>query len=79
MRKFPNFRKSVQSSKIDVHVLFKSLMDNIEFVDRLFKLLKVLVDVLFKSLIDIIEFVDKLFKSFISAYLDKSGLFGIAL
>ena len=47
---------------IDVDVLFKLLIDNIELVDNLFKLLKVVVDVLFKLLIDNIEFVDILFK-----------------
>ena len=30
--------------KVVVDVLFKLLIDNIEFVDRLFKLLKVVVD-----------------------------------
>ena len=33
---------------IDVDVLFKLLIDNIELVDKLFKLLKIVVDVLFK-------------------------------
>ena len=46
-----------------VEVAFKLLIDNIEFVDKLFKLLNIVVDVVFKLLIDNIEFVDKLVKS----------------
>ena len=47
---------------IDVDVLFKLLIDNIELVDKLFKLLKIVVDVAFKLLIFNIEFVDNEFK-----------------
>jgi len=47
---------------IDVDVLFKLLIDNIELVDKLFKLLKVVVDVAFKLLINNIELIEKLFK-----------------
>jgi hypothetical protein len=65
--------------KIVVDVACKLLIFNTEFVDRLFKLLKIVVDVVCKLLIFNTEFVDKLFKLFISAYPDKSGLFGIAL
>ena len=36
---------------IDVDVIFKLFIDNIELVDKLFKLLKIVVDVLFKLLI----------------------------
>ncbi len=43
-------------------VAFKLLIDNIEFVDKLFKRLNMVVDVAFKLLIDNIELVDKLFK-----------------
>ncbi len=46
----------------DVDVAFKLLIDNIEFDDKLFKLLNIVVDVAFKLLIDNIEFDDKLFK-----------------
>ncbi len=59
-QKLINLKKLVLLN-IDVDVLFKLLIDNIEFVDKLFKLLNVLVDVAFKLLIDNIEFVDKLF------------------
>ncbi len=45
-----------------VDVALKLLIDNIELVDKLFKLLKVVVDVALKLLIDNIELVDKLFK-----------------
>ena len=45
------------------------MIDNVEFVDRLFKLLNMVVDVAFKFEIDVVwlfidnvEFVDKLFK-----------------
>jgi hypothetical protein len=47
---------------IDVDVLFKLFIDNIELVDKLFKLLNIVVDVAFILLIENIEFVDKLFK-----------------
>ncbi len=43
-------------------LLFKLFIDNVEFVDRLFKLLKVVVDVAFKLFIDNIELVDNEFK-----------------
>ncbi len=43
-------------------VEFKLLIDNVESVDKLFKLVKILVDVLFKLLIDNIDDDDKLFK-----------------
>jgi hypothetical protein len=43
-------------------LLFKLLIDNVELVDKLFKLLKIVVDVLFKLFIDNIDDVDKLFK-----------------
>jgi len=45
-----------------VDVAFKLLIDNIDDVDKLFKLLNIVVDVVFKLFIDNIEFVDKLFK-----------------
>jgi hypothetical protein len=45
-----------------VDVAFKLLIDNVELVDKLFKLLKIVVDVVFKLLIDNLEFVEKLFK-----------------
>ena len=47
---------------IDVDVAFKLLIDNVELVDKLFKLLNIVVDVAFKLLIDNIDDVDKLFK-----------------
>jgi hypothetical protein len=47
---------------IDVDVLFKLLIDNIELVDKLFKLLNNVVDVAFKLLIDNVELVDNEFK-----------------
>jgi len=54
---------------IDVDVLFKLLIDNVEFVDNEFKLLNIVVDVAFKLLIwvvwlliDNIELVDNEFK-----------------
>ena len=47
---------------IDVDVLFKLLIDNVELVDKLFILLNIVVEVLFKLLIDNVELVDKLFK-----------------
>ena len=43
-------------------VLFKLLIDSVELVDKLFKLLNIVFDVVFKLLIDNVEFVDKLFK-----------------
>ncbi len=53
----------LETIKLEKLVLsFKLLIDNIELVDKLFKLLKIVVDVLFKLLIDNIELVDKLFK-----------------
>ena len=45
-----------------VDVAFKLLIDSIELVDKLFKLLNIVVEVLFKLLIDNVEFCDKLFK-----------------
>ena len=45
-----------------VDVLFKLVIDKVELVDKLFKVLNIGVDVLFKLVIDNIEFVDKLFK-----------------
>ena len=45
-----------------VDVAFKLLIDNIEFVDKLFKLLNIVVDVVFKLLIDNIDDVEKLLK-----------------
>ena len=48
--------------------MFKLLIDKVEFVDKLFKLLNIVVDVLFKLLIDKVELVDKLFKLVVNAY-----------
>ncbi len=45
-------------------VVFKLWINNLEFVDKLFKLLKMVVDVVFKLLVNNVEFVDKLFKLF---------------
>jgi hypothetical protein len=42
-----------------VDVAFKLLIDNIEFVDKLFKLLNIVVDVVFKLFTDNVELVDK--------------------
>ena len=63
----------------DVDVEFKLLIDKVEFVDKLFKLLNIVFYVEFKLFIDNIEFVDKLFKFVFVAYTVKSGLFVIAL
>ncbi len=62
-----------------VDVEFKLFIDNIEFVDKLFKLLNIVVDVEFKLLIGNVEFVDKLFKFVFVAYSVKSGLFVFSL
>ena len=73
-----------------VDVLFKLLIDKVELVDKLFKLVNIVFDVVVKLLIDNIddvdkllidniEFVDKLFKFVFVAYTVKSGLFVIAL
>jgi hypothetical protein len=45
-----------------VDVAFKLLIDNIELVYKLFKLLKIVVDVVFNLFIVNVELVDKLFK-----------------
>ena len=63
----------------DVDVLFKLLIDKVEFVDKLFKLVNIVFDVVFKLLIDNVELVDKLFKFVTVAYVVKSGLFVIAI
>ena len=60
-------------------VEFKLLIDNVELVEKLFKLLNIVFDVLFKLLIDNVELVDKLFKFVFVANTVKSGLFIIAL
>ncbi len=44
-----------------VDVVFKLLIDNVELVDKLFKLLNMVVDVVLILLIDNVEFVDILF------------------
>ena len=51
-----------------VDVLFKLLIDKVELVDKLFKLVNIVVEVLFKLLIDNVEFVDKLVKFVVNAY-----------
>jgi hypothetical protein len=45
-----------------VDVVFNLFIDNVELVDKLFKLLLIVVVVVVKLLIDIVELVDKLFK-----------------
>ena len=44
----------------DVDVKFKLLIDKVEFVDKLFKLVNIVFDVVVKLLIDNIDDVDKL-------------------
>ena len=46
----------------DVDVAFKLLINKVELVDKLFKLVNIVFDVLFKLVIDNLELVDKLFK-----------------
>ncbi len=48
-------------------VAVKSLVDNVEFVDKLFKRLNIVFDVDVKLLIDKVEFVDKRFKFVLNA------------
>ena len=47
---------------IVVDVAFELLIDNVEFVDKVFKLPNIVVDVVFKLLIDNVALDDKLFK-----------------
>jgi hypothetical protein len=58
-----------------VEVLFKLLIDNVELVDKLFKLVNIVVEVLFKLLIDNIEFVDKLLTFVVNANTDSVDMF----
>ncbi len=46
----------------DNDVAFKLLIENVEALDKLFKLVNIVVDVAFKLLIDNVEALDKLFK-----------------
>jgi hypothetical protein len=53
----------LETTKLEKLVLlFKLLIDNVELVDKLFKLLKIVVDVLFNLFIDNVELVDNEFK-----------------
>ncbi len=51
-----------ENNCIVVDAAFKLLIDNIDDVDKLFKLLNIVVDVLFKLVIYNLELVKKLFK-----------------
>ena len=46
----------------DVDVAFKLLIDKVEFVDKLFKLVNIVYEVLFRLVIDKVDALDKLFK-----------------
>ena len=58
----------------DVDVAFKLLIDNVELVDKLFKLLNIVFDVLFKLLIDNVDVCDKLFKFVVNANTDGEDI-----